>query len=125
MTVWDDEHLVLADIRSPGTLSKIQHGSAVEINAVDPMVRKGHRFKGPATIFTNGPLFEQIVSFDRERGVANAIRAAVLVKVERASPLISPVYDLGLTEEAVRRRWVQYWDCLNTNRQATMKIPDV
>jgi len=37
----------------------------------------------------------------------------VLVKVEYAAPLISPVYTLGVREPAVRNLWMRYWDSLN------------
>jgi uncharacterized protein len=108
--VWDDEHLVFADIRSPGTVANLRANPAVEVNVVDPIARKGYRFKGEGTVVTGGALFEQILAF-YEGGpapVQNArarIRSVVLVKVGRALPLDSPVYDLGVTEEAVRDRW--------------------
>src|SRR6266550_2284361 len=44
--VWDDDHLVFADIFSPGTVGNIEHNPSVEVNVVDPLVRKGYRFKG-------------------------------------------------------------------------------
>ncbi len=43
---WDDEHLIFADIRSPQTISNLENNSSVEINVVDPILRKGYRFKG-------------------------------------------------------------------------------
>ncbi len=39
--VWDDDHLVLADIRSPQSVQNIEHNPSVEVNVVDPLVRKG------------------------------------------------------------------------------------
>ena len=45
-TVWDDEHLVFADIHSPGTINNLLVNSSVEINMVDVFLRKGYRFKG-------------------------------------------------------------------------------
>jgi predicted pyridoxine 5'-phosphate oxidase superfamily flavin-nucleotide-binding protein len=42
--VWDDDHLFFADIRSPQTVANIRRGSLVEVNVVDPFVRKGYRF---------------------------------------------------------------------------------
>ena len=52
--VWDDDHLFFADIRSPQTVANISRGSLVEINVIDPFVRKGYRFKGPAVIHAPG-----------------------------------------------------------------------
>jgi predicted pyridoxine 5'-phosphate oxidase superfamily flavin-nucleotide-binding protein len=36
ISVWDDDHLVFADIRSPGTITNLRKNPAVEINVVDP-----------------------------------------------------------------------------------------
>jgi predicted pyridoxine 5'-phosphate oxidase superfamily flavin-nucleotide-binding protein len=111
-TIWDDEHLIFADICSPGTVANLQQQAVVEINVVDPVARKGYRFKGPARVYQEGPFFEQAVAFYRARGTTSAIQHIVLVKVERAMPLISPVYDQGKTEEQVRQQWLQYWQML-------------
>jgi len=86
--------------------------TAVEINVVDPMLRKGYRFKGRAMILTEGARFDEIVAFYRQRGVKNFIRSVVLIKVERALPLTSPAYDQGRTEDEVRSQWRQYWELL-------------
>ncbi len=112
MTVWDDDHLIFADIRSPGTVSNLRQNSAVEINVVDWFVRKGYRFKGTATVLTEGALFERILAFYENEGVFDAsgrIQAVVLVKVERALPLISPAYDRNVTEDQVRDQWEKYY----------------
>ncbi len=110
--VWDDEHLIFADICSPGTIANVQQQPMVEINVVDPVVRKGYRFKGPATVYKEGPLFEQALAFYRNRGTVSPIEHIVLVKVERALPLISPAYDQGKTEEEIRKYWLGYWETL-------------
>ncbi len=110
--VWDDEHLIFADICSPGTIANVQRQPIVEINVVDPVARKGYRFKGPATVYKEGPLFEQGLAFYRNRGTASSIEHIVLVKVERALPLISPAYDQGKTEEKIREQWLGYWETL-------------
>src|SRR3954465_5928781 len=67
-TVWDDDHLVFADIYSPGTVANLQHNPAIEINVVDPDVRKGYRFKGTAIVLTEGAQFDEILAFYRQRG---------------------------------------------------------
>jgi predicted pyridoxine 5'-phosphate oxidase superfamily flavin-nucleotide-binding protein len=103
--VWDDDHLIFADIRSPNTVANLQRSPAVEINVVDPVLRKGYRFKGKAEVITGGPRFDALSGFFHARGTRNPIRSVVLVKVERALALVSPAYDLGLTEEEVEARW--------------------
>jgi len=112
--VWDDEHIVFADIRSPGTAGNLRANAAVEVNVVDPIARKGYRFKGEATVLTEGAFFEEILAF-YENGAApvrdarSRIRSMVLVKIERALPLDSPAYDLGTTEEAVKDQWWSHY----------------
>src|SRR5579862_1811193 len=66
--VWDDDHLVFADICSPGTIANLAENPATEINVVDPLVRKGYRFKGHATVLSEGPQFERALEFYRRRG---------------------------------------------------------
>ena len=112
VTFWDDDHLVFADVVSPGTITNLRHNPAIEINVVDPLVRKGYRFKGKATVLTEGPQFEQLLAFYRQRGSTSPIQSIVLIKVERALPLISPAYDTGATEEEIRQRWLQHWTTL-------------
>jgi uncharacterized protein len=115
-TAWDDDHLVFADITSSQTIANLRLNPVTEINVVDPMIRKGYRFKGTATILSEGPVFERILAFYTYRGVATPIRCVVLVKVEGAAPLLSPVYALGLKEPAVRNRWLRYWDSLHREK---------
>src|SRR5215831_12880784 len=120
IAVWDDEHLVFADIRSPGTVQNIGRNPAVELNIVDPFSRKGFRFKGTAEIVRDGELFAKILDFYQSRrgDTSNAkrgpaIRAFVLVKVEQVLRLISPAYDDGSDEKSVRALWTSYFSSLH------------
>lgn len=115
-SVWDSEHLVFADICSPGTIANLRRNPAIEINVVDNLSRKGYRFKGVATVLADGPLFEELLAFFRSRGSATPKQHIVLVKVERASALLSPVYDQGATEARVSANWRRYWQNLWTQR---------
>jgi uncharacterized protein len=115
---WDDEHIIFADICSPRTIANIHQRSVVEINVVDQVARKGYRFKGPATVYEEGPLFEQALAFYRQRGTTSPIRHIVLVKVERAMPLISPAYDQDRTEDEIRDTWLRYWEALYHHKDA-------
>jgi len=108
--VWDDEHLVFANISSPGTLANLRQNANVEVNVVDPFVRKGYRFKGVASILDSGALYDNAIAFYKERGSrVSAIREIVMVRVQSAQPIVSPAYDLGLTEDEVRARWERHF----------------
>jgi uncharacterized protein len=43
--VWDDDHLIFANIRSPQTIANLRQNANVEVNVVDSFVPKGYRFK--------------------------------------------------------------------------------
>jgi len=123
--IWDDDHIVFADIRSPATVSNLRRNPSTEINIVDPMVRKGYRFKGVASVVTEGAQFERILDFYRtERNLDEGrtrIRSFVLVKINEAMPLISPAYDQGLTEEQVREKMQHYFDSLHRKNSTTRR----
>jgi predicted pyridoxine 5'-phosphate oxidase superfamily flavin-nucleotide-binding protein len=106
-TVWDDRRLVFLDMHSPQTVANIEAGNAVvEINVVDPILRKGYRFKGPATVLRTGSLYDEVVRFyEEERGTDHSrINAVVMVDVEQAAALLSPAYDDGSTEDEIAQR---------------------
>jgi len=107
--VWDDEHLVFANIRSPSTLANLRHNSNVEINVVDAFVRKGYRFKGVATILDSGSLYDKVIAFYKRRGVKNAIREVVMVLLRQSTrPLttsVSPRTRSALCGNAIGNRF--------------------
>lgn len=114
-TIWDGNHLVFADIFSPGTVENLLLNPSVEVNVVDIFIRKGYRFKGTGKVYSEGPLFEEVVSFYKAAGAKYAIKTIVLIKVERVIELKSPAYDTGLTEEEIKNRWLDYWDSIYRN----------
>ena len=114
VTVWEGDHLVFANISSPRTVKNLRHNPAIEINVVDAVARKGYRFKGTGAVLTEGALFEEVLAAYRRQGTTSAIRQIVLVRVERAVALVSPVYATGATEDEVRRRWAAYYSGLDT-----------
>jgi len=116
--VWDDEHLVFANIRSAGTLANLRYNPSIEVNIVDPFVRKGYRFKGVAEILESGARYDQAVAFYRQRGSRiDVIREIVLVRVDNAQPVDSPAYDFGATEDEVRARWERHYQSLRARRR--------
>ncbi|MCH2502179.1 MAG: pyridoxamine 5'-phosphate oxidase family protein [Dehalococcoidia bacterium] len=113
-TIWDDDHLVFADLGSPVTIENLGHNPACEINVLDTFLRKGYRFKGTAEILTSGDLFDEIE--DAFTTGSHGIRRSglpakryVLITVNKAAPVISPGYTPGKTEESMREEWTDYW----------------
>lgn len=101
---WND-HLVFADIKSPQTMINLKNNPAVEINVVDPLIRKGFRFKGSAIILKEGPEFSEIINYYKENGIKSKINAIVKVKIETLREITSPLYDLGLHENEIKEKW--------------------
>jgi predicted pyridoxine 5'-phosphate oxidase superfamily flavin-nucleotide-binding protein len=110
IAVWDDNHLVFADLRSPGTVANLRSNPSIEINVVDQLVRKGYRFKGTGSVYTDGEVFERGVQFYEARGTVRArerIHSIVIIAVDRALPVTSPAYDIGSTEDELRERYLR------------------
>lgn len=119
-SVLDEERLFFADIHSPQTVRNLESNPAIEINVVDPVVRKGYRFKGKATLHSEGRIYEQALALLAERGYdarRERIRTVVLVEVERCAALISPAYDGGASEDAVAARWESHFADLAAARR--------
>jgi uncharacterized protein len=118
-TVFDDHHLLFADIASPGTVENLASNPNVEINVVDPIVRKGYRFKGTAVVHTAGEMFERGLAVLRERGSTMArgrIRSIVIVEVIEAAPIVSPAYDDGTSEETISELWFERYADMHASR---------
>lgn len=109
-TVLDDEHLLFADIHSPNTVRNLAQNPVIELNVVDPIVRKGYRFKGRATLHSSGDPYEAGLRLLAERGYEASrerIKTVVVVDVEIAAALVSPAYDSGAAEADV----AEIWEC--------------
>ena len=127
--VWDDDHLLFADLASPVTMANLKQNPAIEINVVDLFSRKGYRFKGTARIVENQEdpdLFADIFSaFEHGTRGVHQVRlpanAYVLVKVQRALPLVSPAYVPGKTEKETREEWAGYWGEVHRTRMEQLE----
>jgi predicted pyridoxine 5'-phosphate oxidase superfamily flavin-nucleotide-binding protein len=109
LTVWDDDHLVFADIESPHTIRNLGTNPRTEVNVVDPFARKGYRFGGKGTVLRSGATYWKILEMYKGEGAdIRRIRAVVLIEVTHAAGIVSPVYLTGLTEEEICRLWEEY-----------------
>ena len=104
-----EDHLVFADIASPGTIENLRRDPRTEVNCVDFLRRRGYRFKGTAQIIEPGddPAYREIAGWLHQQfGPDVPARHAVLVHVEQARPVDSPAYTiLGAREEDLVRSW--------------------
>lgn len=104
--VLGDDRFFFADIRSPQTVANIRRGSGVEVNVVDPFVRKGYRFTGTGSVYEPGSaVFDEAITLMRAGGsqLTDRVRSIVVIEVREARPLTSPAYDDGAITEAAMR----------------------
>ncbi len=109
LSVWKDDHLIFADIKSPKTMSNLEENPSIEINVVDPISRKGYRFKGISTIISSGPEFDKIISHYVDMGIKSTINKVVQIKVISINQITSPLYDLGYSEDDIKKRWKKHY----------------
>ena len=107
--VWDDENLIFADINSPQTMKNLSNNSSIEINVVDPIKRKGFRFKGNAKIISSGNLYNEIVDYYKKNGTRNKINSIVMIKATQVNEIVSPLYDLGISEKEISEKWIRHF----------------
>ena len=121
ITVLDDDHLMFADLASPGTVANLRRHPGVEVNVVDVLARKGFRFKGRGAVYDEGERFEELLAVyaSGPRAVDRArerIHHVVVIELERCLPLVSPAYDSGATEAEISERWEAYFTRLWAER---------
>ena len=109
---WSKNQLSFADIRSPDTMQNLKANPNVEINVIDPLLRKGFLFKGLAKIIQDTPLYDDVLKRYRDNGIKSPINAIVLVDVTTISEVTSPLYDMGASEEEIKSKWKKHFDSL-------------
>jgi len=105
ITRWDAGTLIFADIRSPDTVRNIKENGNVEISSIDPVLRKGYLFEGTASVMRDADMLRKALGMYKRMGIRSKIRAVVAVEVSKISSVTSPLYDMGATEEEVRKKW--------------------
>ena len=106
---WSSEILAFADIRSPDTVKNLQNNPNVEINVIDPLLRKGYLFKGVARLINSGLQYDEILQYYRDNGITSPINAIILVDVSYVSDVTSPLYDMGISEDEIKSKWKNHF----------------
>ena len=109
---WSKNQLAFADIRSPDTMKNLKTNPNVEINVIDPLLRKGFLFKGFAKIISDTPLYDEILKHYRDSGIKSPINSIVLVDVTEISDVTSPLYDMGIKEDEIKSKWKKHFESL-------------
>ena len=106
---WSSEVLAFADIRSPDTVKNLQNNPNVEINVIDPLLRKGYLFKGVAKLINSGLQYDEILQYYRDNGITSPINAIILVDLSCISDVTSPLYDMGISEDEIKSKWKNHF----------------
>jgi uncharacterized protein len=99
---------MFAHIRSPQTIANLGANPAIETNVVDPILRRGYRFRGRGSVHDAGELYERGLEVLAEHGYdanPDRIRAVVLIEVEEPLELLSPAYDDDSSTARVAAPW--------------------
>lgn len=100
--ILDQDTIAFGHIRSPKTLANLAQNPAIEVNFVDPFLRKAVRVAGLATIHPkDSSAFERLLPrWHRVFGdLANRIKSIVQIDITKAETILTPPYDDGVTEE--------------------------
>lgn len=104
---WDGHTLIFAILRSPDTVRNLSENPSIEINAMDPVLRKGYLFEGTASIVNDTVVLDKMLEYYKKIGIKNVIKSIVAVKVSSVTRVTSPLYDLGITEEEIKKKWIE------------------
>ena len=108
--VLDEMTVAFGDLRSPGTARNLAQNPAVEINYLDVLSRKAVRLSGAARYISRntGEFDELLPRFQAWSALVPRLRG-VVVDVAAARLIASPAYDIGATEDELRRHWSAYY----------------
>ena len=102
--ILDDAAIAFGNIRSPGTIRNIRRNPAIEVCFTDILSRRAVRVTGIATVVSRSEAdvaLEAAYTSDWAQYHPH-VRSYVKIKVTAAEMIMSPAYDIGLTEDELR-----------------------
>lgn len=102
--ILDDKTLAFGNLRSPGTIKNINQRPATEVCFIDVVARKAVRVTGTATYLKNDEMSEPMRAAFLEiwADFLDRFAGVVQIDVTAAEYILSPAYDLGITEAELR-----------------------
>ena len=96
----DDETIAYGDIRSPGTARNLSSQPAVQVCFLDPIRRKAVRVAGTGEIVPKDQANAAMMAAFESAWAPylKAMKSFVRINVKSAQLILSPAYDIGLTE---------------------------
>ena len=103
--VLDDETLAFGNLRSPGTLANLRARPSVEICFIDVLTRRAVRVTGTGAFIAKAKAAPDLIAaFEPQWGTyLEHMTGFVRIAVAAAEMILSPAYDLGFTEDELRR----------------------
>ena len=103
--ILDAQTLAFGHIRSPGTVANLRRNPAVEVCFTDIVRRRAVRVSGTAAVVRRGDADAALdAAFEAAWGLYRPhMGAYVTIAVTAAEMILSPAYDLGLSEDELRR----------------------
>lgn len=100
----DDQTLAFGNLRSPGTLANLRRHPAVEVCFIDVLTRKALRVTGTGSIISKSKASAaMLAAFDGVWGdYLPLMTAFVSISISDAELILSPAYDVGHTEAALK-----------------------
>ncbi len=100
----DDKRIAVGNIRSPGTVANLRKRPAVEVCFIDVITRKAVRVTGTAVITQKSSAEPALIeAFECDwAAYLQHISAFIDISVTAAELILSPAYDIGLTEAELK-----------------------
>ena len=121
LKVFDDNHLIFANIASPKTASNLKRDPRIEINCVDIFSRRGYRFKGRGIIHSIGTQIHDdlLLEIKNDHGDGIPVIDAILIEVLEVHPVLSPAYTFikGVTENNLREAYMKKYNVRPSNQE--------
>ena len=103
--ILDEATIAFGNIRSPGTVKNLRKRPSVEVCFIDVLLRKAVRVTGSATVVRKSEAEKRLLAAFESAWADYLPRMSAFVKISinAAELILSPAYDLGLSEETLRR----------------------
>jgi predicted pyridoxine 5'-phosphate oxidase superfamily flavin-nucleotide-binding protein len=114
LKVFNNDHLIFANIASPQTISNLKRDPRIEVNCVDSFSRRGYRFKGRGEIHSTGTKVcnDLLIEIKNEHGDSIPVIDAILINVLEVKAVFSPAYRYieGVTENVLRDAYMKKYN---------------
>jgi len=102
--ILNDRKIAFGNLRSPGTVANLRHNPAIEICFTDVITRKAVRVTGNGQTIPRKKASKELAdAFETAWGdYVPQMSAFVVIDVTAAELILSPAYDLGISEDDLK-----------------------